>query len=211
VTTQPSPAAVAVSFANRETFLSQYCEEDGAGRLYPLDEVNVREDQETAIGIFVARELITFRTRAIPRRRHPRPATRSLFFEFLPREKKIMDMLVSFLRGDDSDVKRRARRFLVSVNCTIGFGGEFFPVQLEDISRGGVCVIASEEPAVGALLELRFPDTYTGVPLIIGGEVAWTKKGADSFGVRFLPIAEDAQRELDQLIAAVIKKDGLTR
>jgi len=191
---------IIVTYAHREAFLSQYFEENGTARLYAPEDQRAQDGEETALEIYFTREQTSFRTRAVPRRQGASPARGLLCYEFPPRQKRTLDMLVSFLRGSEIVAKRRAPRFRVSIVCDVAIGGQFQPTHIEDIGKGGAYLIANDEPDVGTRVTLRFPASYLGAPVQIEGEVAWKKRGALGFGISFLPLGLDVQDQLDQLL-----------
>lgn len=199
------PTPIIVTYAHREAFLSQYFEENGTARLYAPDDPQAQDGEETALEIYFTREQTSFRTRAVPRRQGAFPAEGLLCYEFPPRQKRTLDMLVSFLRGSEIVAKRRAPRFRVSIVCDVAIDGQFQPAHLEDIGRGGAYLIANDDPAVGTRVSLRFPASYVGTPVLIDGEVVWKKLGALGFGISFLPLALEVQDQLDQLLVVFTK------
>ena len=85
----------------------------------------------------------------------------------------------------------------------------------KDISRGGVCLIISEELQESGLLDLKIYLTKDETPIKVRGRVAWiheftgddVSKQEKAFyaGIEFMEIDEEGGRKIDEYIASALQ------
>jgi len=75
--------------------------------------------------------------------------------------------------------------------------------QAEDLTTGGVFVLAEQLPAVGTRLAVELDLASTWQPLIIVGEVRWHREDPRGFGVAFVDLTAAAHVALGQLLTTL--------
>ena len=102
--------------------------------------------------------------------------------------------------------RRQHQRYNVDVQATVTVACEKLDARTRDMSRAGLCLIASQpiarETEVSLELVLTFGEDGVSEPLKIDGRVAWCTAlfGAYQIGVKFEDTDEDRQRYLNMFI-----------
>lgn len=102
--------------------------------------------------------------------------------------------------------RRQHPRYNVDVQVAVSVANEELDARTRDISRAGLCLIASQpiarETEVSLELVLTFGDDGVSEPLHIVGCVAWCTAlfGAYQIGVKFVKIDDERAKYLDMFV-----------
>ncbi|HVT09569.1 MAG TPA: PilZ domain-containing protein [Polyangia bacterium] len=102
--------------------------------------------------------------------------------------------------------RRQHPRFHVDVQVAVSVANERFAARTRDVSRAGVCLVASEpiarETEVGLEMVLTFGEDGMSEPLKILGRVAWCTSlfGAYQIGVKFVKVDGERAKYLDMFV-----------
>jgi PilZ domain len=102
--------------------------------------------------------------------------------------------------------RRQHPRFNVDVQVSVSVANENLAARTRDISRAGLCLIASQpiarETEVSLEMVLTFGDDGVSEPLSILGRVAWCTAlfGSYQIGVKFVKIDDERAKYLDMFV-----------
>ena len=102
--------------------------------------------------------------------------------------------------------RRQYPRYNVDVQVSVSIANEHFEARTRDVSRAGLCLVASEpisrETEISLELVLTFGDDGMSEPLKILGRVAWCTAlfGAYQIGVKFVKVDEELARYLNMFV-----------
>lgn len=107
---------------------------------------------------------------------------------------------------DAQQTRRQHQRFNVDVQVSVSVANESFAARTRDISRAGLCLIATQpiarETEVSLEMVLTFGDDGVSEPLSILGRVAWCTAlfGSYQIGVKFVKIDDERAKYLDMFV-----------
>jgi hypothetical protein len=111
------------------------------------------------------------------------------------------------MSDDDAHPTRRQHpRFNVDVKVSVSIANENLAARTRDISRAGLCLIATQpiarETEVALEMVLTFGDDGVSEPLSILGRVAWCTAlfGAYQVGVKFVKVDDERGKYLDMFV-----------
>jgi hypothetical protein len=102
--------------------------------------------------------------------------------------------------------RRQHQRFNVDVQVAVSVANENLAARTRDISRAGLCLIATQpiarETEVSLEMVLTFGDDGVSEPLSILGRVAWCTAlfGSYQIGVKFVKIDGERAKYLDMFV-----------
>jgi hypothetical protein len=102
--------------------------------------------------------------------------------------------------------RRQHQRYNVDVQATVSIASEKLDARTRDMSRAGLCLIASQpiarETEVSLELVLTFGEDGVSEPLRIDGRVAWCTAlfGAYQIGVKFVKIDDERAKYLEMFV-----------
>jgi hypothetical protein len=102
--------------------------------------------------------------------------------------------------------RRQHPRFNVDVQVAVSVANESFAAHTRDISRAGLCLIATQpiarETEVSLEMVLTFGNDGVSEPLSILGRVAWCTAlfGSYQIGVKFVKIDDERAKYLDMFV-----------
>jgi hypothetical protein len=102
--------------------------------------------------------------------------------------------------------RRQHPRFNVDVQVSVSVANENLAARTRDISRAGLCLIATQpiarETEVALEMVLTFGDDGVSEPLSILGRVAWCTAlfGSYQIGVKFVKIDDERAKYLDMFV-----------
>ena len=102
--------------------------------------------------------------------------------------------------------RRQYPRYNVDVQVSVSIANEHFEARTRDVSRAGLCLVASEpisrETEISLELVLTFGEDGMSEPLKILGRVAWCTAlfGAYQIGVKFVKVDEELARYLNMFV-----------
>ena len=102
--------------------------------------------------------------------------------------------------------RRQHQRYNVDVQATVSVASEKLDARTRDMSRAGLCLIASQaiarETDVSLELVLTFGEDGVSEPLKIDGRVAWCTAlfGAYQIGVKFVKVDDERAKYLDMFV-----------
>jgi hypothetical protein len=102
--------------------------------------------------------------------------------------------------------RRQHPRFNVDVQVSVSVANENLAARTRDISRAGLCLIATQpivrETEVSLEMVLTFGDDGVSEPLSILGRVAWCTAlfGSYQIGVKFVKIDDERAKYLDMFV-----------
>jgi hypothetical protein len=102
--------------------------------------------------------------------------------------------------------RRQHPRFNVDVQVSVSVANENLAARTRDISRAGLCLIATQpiarETEVSLEMVLTFGDDGVSEPLTILGRVAWCTAlfGSYQVGVKFVKIDDERAKYLDMFV-----------
>ena len=102
--------------------------------------------------------------------------------------------------------RRQHQRYNVDVQATVSVASEKLDARTRDMSRAGLCLIASQpiarETEVSLELVLTFGEDGVSEPLAIDGRVAWCTAlfGAYQIGVKFVKIDDERAKYLNMFV-----------
>ena len=103
-------------------------------------------------------------------------------------------------------IRRQHPRFNVDVQVSVSVANESLAARTRDISRAGLCLIASQpiarETEVALEMVLTFGDDGVSEPLSILGRVAWCTAlfGSYQIGVKFVKVDAQRAKYLDMFV-----------
>jgi hypothetical protein len=103
-------------------------------------------------------------------------------------------------------IRRQHPRFNVDVQVSVSVANESLAARTRDISRAGLCLIASQpiarETEVALEMVLTFGDDGVSEPLSILGRVAWCTAlfGSFQIGVKFVKVDGERAKYLDMFV-----------
>lgn len=111
------------------------------------------------------------------------------------------------MSDDDAHPTRRQHpRFNVDVKVSVSIANENLAARTRDISRAGLCLIATQpiarETEVTLEMVLTFGDDGVSEPLAILGRVAWCTAlfGSYQVGVKFVKVDDERAKYLDMFV-----------
>jgi hypothetical protein len=111
------------------------------------------------------------------------------------------------MSDDDAHPTRRQHpRFNVDVKVSVSIANENLAARTRDISRAGLCLIATQpiarETEVALEMVLTFGDDGVSEPLSILGRVAWCTAlfGSYQVGVKFVKVDDERGKYLDMFV-----------
>ncbi len=111
------------------------------------------------------------------------------------------------MSDDDAHPTRRQHpRFNVDVKVSVSIANESLAARTRDISRAGLCLIATQpiarETEVALEMVLTFGDDGVSEPLSILGRVAWCTAlfGSYQVGVKFVKVDDERGKYLDMFV-----------
>jgi hypothetical protein len=111
------------------------------------------------------------------------------------------------MSDDDAQTTRRQHpRFNVDVKVSVSIANENLAARTRDISRAGLCLIATQpiarETEVALEMVLTFGDDGVSEPLAILGRVAWCTAlfGSYQVGVKFVKVDDERAKYLDMFV-----------
>ncbi len=102
--------------------------------------------------------------------------------------------------------RRQHPRFNVDVQVAVSVANESFAARTRDISRAGLCLIATQpiprETEIALEMVLTFGDDGVSEPLSILGRVAWCTAlfGSYQIGVKFVKVDDERAKYLDMFV-----------
>jgi hypothetical protein len=102
--------------------------------------------------------------------------------------------------------RRQHQRYNVDVQATVSVANEKLDARTRDMSRAGLCLIASQpiarETEVSLELVLTFGEDGVSEPLAIDGRVAWCTAlfGAYQIGVKFVKVDDERAKYLNMFV-----------
>jgi hypothetical protein len=102
--------------------------------------------------------------------------------------------------------RRQHQRYNVDVQATVSVASEKLDARTRDMSRAGLCLIASQpiarETEVSLELVLTFGEDGVSEPLKIDGRVAWCTAlfGAYQIGVKFVKVDDEREKYLNMFV-----------
>jgi len=102
--------------------------------------------------------------------------------------------------------RRQHQRYNVDVQATVSVASEKLDAHTRDMSRAGLCLIASQpiarETEVSLELVLTFGEDGVSEPLKIDGRVAWCTAlfGAYQIGVKFVNVDDERAKYLNMFV-----------
>jgi hypothetical protein len=102
--------------------------------------------------------------------------------------------------------RRQHQRYNVDVQATVSVASEKLDARTRDMSRAGLCLIASQpiarETEVSLELVLTFGEDGVSEPLKIDGRVAWCTAlfGAYQIGVKFVNVDDERAKYLNMFV-----------
>jgi PilZ domain-containing protein len=108
--------------------------------------------------------------------------------------------------SDSRPMRRLHPRFTVDVSVAVSVASERFEAKTRDISRAGLCLVATQpigrETELGLELVLTFGDEGVSEPLQLFGRVAWCTAlfGSYQIGVKFVKVDANRKKYLDMFV-----------
>jgi PilZ domain len=110
------------------------------------------------------------------------------------------------MSDDTHPIRRQHPRFNVDVKVSVSIANENLAARTRDISRAGLCLIATQpiarETEVALEMVLTFGDDGVSEPLSILGRVAWCTAlfGSYQVGVKFVKVDSERGKYLDMFV-----------
>jgi hypothetical protein len=107
---------------------------------------------------------------------------------------------------DAYPIRRQHPRFNVDVKVSVSVASQSLDARTRDISRAGLCLIATQpiarETEVALEMVLTFGDDGVSEPLSILGRVAWCTAlfGSYQVGVKFVKVDDERGKYLDMFV-----------
>ncbi|MBB6479076.1 PilZ domain-containing protein [Spirochaeta isovalerica] len=134
-------------------------------------------------------------------------------------QKEGLDHLIERLReaasfdndGGEGDERRSSRRFIMSFDLALEWGGHSQPVKLSDISKSGCAVGTNMVLDTGTRCRLHF--IVNQVSHSVGCHVVWKRKNGDMYlyGLQFSSLSREDRASMKKLIKSVRKLGGKKR
>jgi len=193
-----------LTFANRQTFLDRYTEDKEMAGVYITGHTYLLPNDLLDVEFAFADDRMVFHTHVVVRDRFvepQNPRSPGLLLVFLPSEERGRQLLVDYASGKSRpDVKRRPRRFRVSLAAEYATEGDFKRAMVADLSRDGAFLHTEELLDSGTLVILRILPPH-GQSIQVPAEVAWRQeKPLRGFGVRFLTGDPEKQQKIVALV-----------
>ena len=191
-----------ITFQNRQAFLANLVEEqEGPGGIVVGIHEDIRVGEIIDLEIAFADELMLFRLQVKVRQKLIAHKPPSMRLDFLAADDGGRMVLIQYVKGTGpSTIRRRPRRFPVSLPVEYATEEEFVRATTEDMSRFGAFLLSEQLLDAGTLLALRIHPPGES-PFVVNAEVAWQRKTEPiGFGVVFLIGDPQKQKKINDLV-----------